>query len=122
MSREKIDQWSETDRDEYARLLELSEVRELSEPEKAKFKEIFVRKFRHSLTDPVRKHMAEQIEKSIALVDDMVADGAKLTSSDKAEMAMLLYTAEDKMIQRYALIKKAGRSVVVNTAQGGQIC
>lgn len=115
MSREGIDQWSVNDQDEYARLLDLSEVKELSEPEKAKFKELFVRKFRHSLADPVRKHMAEQIEKSIALVDDMVADGAKLTSTDKAEMAVLLYTAEDKMIQRYSLIKKAARTSA-NTA------
>ncbi|ANA41798.1 hypothetical protein A2G06_16810 (plasmid) [Geobacter anodireducens] len=76
MSREKIDQWSETDQDEYVRLLDLSEVRELSEPEKAKYKELFVRKFRHSLTDPLRKRMAEQIGKSIALVDDVEADGA----------------------------------------------
>lgn len=111
--------WFDNDQTEYERLLDLFECRELTESERAIFTDLFERKFRHSLADPARKRMAEQLEKSMALVDDMVADGAKFSSADKAEMTMLLYKAEDKMIQRYALIKKAGRTVVANTAQVG---
>lgn len=105
----EIVQWSEDDQNEYAYLLDSSEHRELTEDERAKFTELFERKFRHTLNEPEYKHMAQQLANCIALVDDMVADGAKFSPSDKAEMTMLLYTAEEKMIQRYALIKKAGR-------------
>lgn len=82
---------------------------ELSDEEKDELVLLIARKMKTYIQSPKREKFIKLVAQSFSLVDDLVADGAVLTTSDKAKLSHLLIEAGDGMVERFLLIKKAGR-------------
>lgn len=102
--------WTVTDEEESKRLFIALLCGELNdEQEKVKLSSLVNRKARLKPGTPETRRLRELLKNSIALVNDMEADGANFTPEENVEMTVLLVDAGDNMIARYSLIKKAAR-------------
>jgi|GEM_PF-4380636 len=98
--------WTDEDQSKYIMLMNMEELT----PEEGLLTVLIAHKMKSLLKGQSTSDLqVDLLEKSLALVDDLKADGAKLTSSDSAKMVLLLMNAGDNMIDRFTLIKKAGR-------------
>jgi len=70
---------------------------------------LLARKMKTYVQSPKREKFNRLVAQSFSLVNDLVADGAVLTSSDKAKLGNLLIDAGENMVEIFLLIKKAGR-------------
>ena len=83
---------------------------DLSDKEKNELVLLLARKMKTYIQSPKREKFNRLVAQSFSLVNDLVADGAVLSSSDKAKLGNLLIDAGEDMVEIFLLIKKAGRT------------
>ncbi len=106
--------WTCSDTGEYDRLWDKITANEkLTEDEQLDFQNLMLKKYHTSAeNNPFTPKFKQQLVQAITLVDDIKADGARLMPKDSADMCVLLLSAGDNMVERFSLIKKAGRRLI----------
>lgn len=57
----------------------------------------------------ISREWCDILEKSMALVEDMIADGIDFSPAELTEVTMLFFESKDRMVRRFTLMKKIAR-------------
>lgn len=102
--------WTDKDGERYNAIWKkVMDDHPVSEEEKDEFAALMVKRHSCMSKDPGVQHLKKYLGKALSLVDDLCADGADLSSHDRAQLVCMLTSAGEEMVSQFTLFKKCGR-------------